>query len=378
MRVLANFPKTIVVDNSVADNPLAREIVSDFSGVEVLYVDRLDISGNFYSIAEGKRILHLTEYKGQFLKDCPGTAPPYLCCNYKILNQTTNCPLDCSYCILQGYLNNPLITICVNLDDLFGEVDEKLSKSPEKLFRIGTGELADSLAADPNFRVARRLIEFFRGRNNALLELKTKVANISGLLNQDHGGRIILSWSVNPDTLRLREEHKTAPVMERLKAAREASISGYKVGFHLDPVVIFNGCEEEYEQLIEMIFNYVEPDKIAWISMGSFRFPPELRDIIERRFPGSSIIYDEMVMGLDGKLRYIKPVRVEVYKRIYSKIREMDGDVFVYLCMESPDVWKKVMGWSPVSNDHLDYLFIDSLYRRFKGIVLARPMFFAF
>ncbi|MFH1213508.1 MAG: hypothetical protein V1681_05435, partial [Candidatus Neomarinimicrobiota bacterium] len=39
-----------------------------------------------------KRVLLLTHSKGQVVKDCPGTAVPYLCCRYQVINQTLNCP----------------------------------------------------------------------------------------------------------------------------------------------------------------------------------------------------------------------------------------------------------------------------------------------
>ena len=64
----------------------------------------------------GKEILHLIKYKGDFLKPCPGTKD-YICCGYQILNIGTNCPLDCSYCILQSYVNRPHLRVFVNLEE---------------------------------------------------------------------------------------------------------------------------------------------------------------------------------------------------------------------------------------------------------------------
>ena len=86
----------------------------------------------------GKQILQLVKFKGEFLKPCPGTRE-YICCGYKILNVGTNCPLDCSYCILQSYFNMPNLRVFVNLEEELGKVLNIIDSNPKKIFRVGTG-----------------------------------------------------------------------------------------------------------------------------------------------------------------------------------------------------------------------------------------------
>ena len=52
----------------------------------------------------------------------PGTRE-YQCCSYHVLNTGMNCPMDCVYCILQAYLNNPWISFYVNIEAMFAELD---------------------------------------------------------------------------------------------------------------------------------------------------------------------------------------------------------------------------------------------------------------
>ena len=87
----------------------------------------------------GKHNIFITPARGQHFKVCPGTSDPYICCNYWTLHQATNCPFDCTYCILQYYLNNPLLTIFSNLDDLLEMIRERISEEPKRFFRVGTG-----------------------------------------------------------------------------------------------------------------------------------------------------------------------------------------------------------------------------------------------
>ena len=82
--------------------------------------------------------------------------------------------MECTYCFLQSYLTFPFLVVYVNVEDLMRELTEAFSAEPDRLFRVGTGELADSLALDHLTGYGRLLVEYFAGQKNALLELKTK------------------------------------------------------------------------------------------------------------------------------------------------------------------------------------------------------------
>ena len=90
------------------------------------------------------------------------------------------------------------------------------------------------------------------------------------------------------------------------------------MAFHFDPLVLYENCEEEYRDTVKVLFDSVSAEQIAWISLGAFRFMPPLKSVIAQRFPDSKIIYGEFVPGLDGKMRYFKPLRISLYKKIES------------------------------------------------------------
>jgi spore photoproduct lyase len=96
---------------------------------------------------------------------------------------------------------------------------------------------------------------------------------------------------------------------------------------------------------------------------------------IEDNFPNSKLTSAEMTLGGDGKVRYVKPLRVDMFTHLYNAIRTYGGDdPFVYLCMERWDVWEKVLGYAPKSIGHLDYLITKSLFERFPGLVHVPPV----
>jgi spore photoproduct lyase len=106
---------------------------------------------------------------------------------------------------------------------------------------------------------------------------------------------------------------------------------------------------------------------VIWISLGGFRYPPQLKGIAEERFPTTKIFLGELFPGKDGKFRYFKEIRLEMYRKMVEWLREVDSNVFVYLCMESKEIWERVFGWAPSNSFHLNQLF----EKRLKGFVKA-------
>lgn len=137
----------------------------------------------------------------------------------------------------------------------------------------------------------RFLVEKFAAQDRAVLELKTKTVNIDTLSDLNHNRKTILSWSVNTPEM-IASQERVQPVLPHgLLAAAKAVSKGFRVAFHFDPIFLYPGCENAYENVIEAIFDHVRPKDVVWISIGTFRFMPHLKSIIEARFPESTIPY---------------------------------------------------------------------------------------
>ena len=291
-----------------------------------------------------KTILYFTSNKGACIRKCPGTSY-YTCCDYTILHCGTFCTMDCAYCILQAYFHPPVLQYFAGLDLMGAALDQVFSE--DRIYRIGTGEYTDSLIWEPISRMPGFLVEKFGQQDHAVLELKTKTVCIDSLLDLPHNRKTILSWSVNTPKVIASEERGTATLAARLKAAAKAVSKGFRVAFHFDPIILYPGCEEEYEKVVETIFNHVAPADVVWISIGTFRFMPHLKPIIEQRFPDSTIPYGEFITGLDNKMRYFKPVRIAIYQRLAKVFKQIAPGVTVYFCMEDEEVWQKTFGFFP-------------------------------
>ena len=364
----------LLIDKRVINHPTTETVRQNLTGVETHIIEIADIGTyeNEIKLHQGKRILFLTQNDGDAVKPCPATASPYLCCQYTVISQIHQCPFDCTYCILQNYLESGLMTVFVNLDDIFKQIDQHLLAQPHRFFRFGTGEFGDSLALESIIQTGPSIVDFFRRKSNCLIELKTKSIEIDHLLTLKPRNAV-LAWSVNPQSVIGQEELRAASLMDRLQAARKAMEAGYLLAFHFDPLIHFPGWEEAYHDVIESIFKVVDSKRVTWISIGSLRYPPNLKRIIQKRFPKSKIVYEEMISGNDGKMRYFRPIRLEMYQKIVDWIQTKDPELFVYFCMESPDIWEAVMGDAPESNADLDYWFARSLYQRFPELNSSLP-----
>jgi len=371
--ILQYHPERIIIDKPVLGESLTKQICERFPEVPTLVVDnyawhldetRTDPLQN--PLTQGKKTLHLKYFKGTSIKACPGFSNDLVCCNYFTLDLIENCPFECTYCILQAFLNKPVITVHANLEEMLEQVWQRTAEQPNTLFRIGTGEHSDSLALDHILGINAHVIRFFSKLPNALLELKTKSSHVDHLLKLPHGGKTVISWSVNPEAIVDQEEHKTARLDERLEAARKASDAGYKVSFHFDPMVNYPDWEKGYQELVEQILDILPSDRIAWISLGTLRYISSLKSIVDERFPKSRIFLGEFVPGEDGKMRYLKKIRQRLFRNVQQKVSQLAPEIPTYLCMENSSVWKKTMPLRPQNFVDVESHIADSLLQRFK------------
>ncbi|MCB9072369.1 MAG: hypothetical protein H6623_02015 [Bdellovibrionaceae bacterium] len=315
-----------------------------------------EFTGEEYT--RSKKLLFITKHPGTFFKRCPGAKKGLACCNYYVLNLGLQCDMDCSYCYLQSFINTPYTIVYSNLDEALNELQEMYDSAPNSPVRVGTGEVIDSLSLDPLSLYSRTLIEFFRGKPSWRLEFKTKSAYVEQFLDCSHDGNVIVSWSINPQHIVETEEHKTANLDERLRAARRALDKGFAIAFHIDPVIWHEEWQKNYSELIEKITTQFVPHEMPYISLGSLRFKSEQREMMRERFGMNSYVTRaEMFPGAAGKMRYDQTLREEMFAYIIGKFKEKSPQWKVFLCMETPETWINATGDLPMKKDDMRSLF---------------------
>ncbi len=341
----------LCIDEAVRDHPTVRTVQNQLPSVPATVIhDARQLhemaSAGRDPIAWGKRTLFLTQNRGPFVRKCPGTKS-YICCGYQILHIGAYCTMDCAYCILQAYFHPPILQYFVNQEALFKELDQLFACDKPPFKRIGTGEFTDSLIWEPWTGLSRELVPCFARQDRVVLELKTKTCAVKNLEGLTHNKKTLVAWSLNPPAVIRSEERGTTSVRARLRAAAQCEAWGYPLGFHFDPLILYEGWEKDYKKLVGQLFRTVSAKNVVWISLGAFRFMPSLKPIIQKRFPKSKIVYGEFIQGLDGKMRYFKPLRIELFRKMASWIKGAAPGVLTYLCMEDEDVWDRALGFVP-------------------------------
>lgn len=356
-------PQLLLVEAAVAETPLAQRLTRAFPAIRREVVDSVLAWKEPQAISPAKRILAVAEAKGEALKPFPKIKHAINLEDY-VFNPISNCHLECTYCILQSYLkNNPVLTVFANTEHFLHALG-KLDATSHRPIRIGTGELSDSLALDPLTGLGGEWVPFFAERANLYLELKTKSDCVEDLLGLEHRGRTVLSWSLAPEGVVKREELKCASLSERLGAAQRAQAAGYPVGLHLDPMICQPGWEQDYDALIEEMTRHLDPRRIAWVSIGSLRFDKALKDIATERFPQTAIFAEDFIQAPDGKFRYFKTLRREMYRRVWRRLGEWSEEFPRYLCMEPPWMWEEVRGEAAPAPEAIE----ASLLRRLEAL----------
>jgi spore photoproduct lyase len=300
--------------------------------------------------------LFITVPLGETVGHCPGSRG-HLCCNYLTVDLYLGCSLGCSYCIMKSYLNFEPITVYADTAPVIRKIREIAEKNPDRRVRVGSGETGDSLLLDPIFELSREIISGLADLKNVFFESKTKTASVDHLLDIPEKGNAVVAFSLNAEKIYREEEGCAATLEARIEAAHKAVGAGYLTAFHFDPVIRFDGWEEAYSATIELLKSFA-PEKVAWISLGTFRYPPALKDRMEDR----PYLYGEFLPSRDGKYRYLQKTRSAMYRSLREKIKAA-VDAPVYLCMESADMWRAVYGSTPMKiND------VRDIFRGSRGI----------
>ncbi|MBN2424469.1 MAG: hypothetical protein JXR46_02945 [Calditrichaceae bacterium] len=294
--------------------------------------------------------------------ECPVQSPKTVCCNLKTLDAVEGCIFGCSYCTIQTFYNEQ-IRVEANLEDKL----KKIILDPKKIYHIGTGQSSDSLAFGNRNGILDALCAFAASHSaNVLLEFKTKSDNVHYILENDIPKNVVCSWSLNPQIIIDYEEHFTASLDNRIKAARSVADKGVKVSFHFHPIIYYDTWYEDYTSIARRIMDEFDPREILFISFGSLTFiKPALQKIRQLGFP-TKIHQMEFVKDPHGKLTYPDDIKIRKFSAMYTTFQPWHDRVFFYLCMEKSSIWENSLGYVYPDNSLLEKALFDSAQKKIR------------
>jgi DNA repair photolyase len=265
------------------------------------------------------------------------------CPNYWHFSPYGFCPYGCRYCYLAGTPGvkfSPSVKIYVNLPQMLLEID-RIARRQLRPTAFYLGKLQDSLALDPLTAYSTVLVPFFAEHPWARLTLLTKSGHVDRLLDLEHRGHSILSWSVNPPEVSAMFEENVPSVDERLEAMRRVAERGYPVRAIMMPIIPIDGWAASYATFTKRLLEAVP---IQRLTLGGICIYRSARDLMERKIGMRNTISEHIdraspIAG-DGRARYSRDLRHEVYSLIIESARRLRRDLEIALCLEEQALWE--------------------------------------
>ncbi|MGD0518907.1 MAG: radical SAM protein [Thermoguttaceae bacterium] len=283
---------------------------------------------------QGKQTLVLGEHNSavRFSSEEGNTCP-----NYWHFSPYGFCPYGCHYCYLAGTPGvwfSPTVKIFLNLEEILAEVNRTANQlaMPTAFY---LGKLQDGLALEPLSGYARTMVPFFARHPHARMVILTKSADIDNLLDLDHAGRTILSWTVNAPEIVRDYERNSPDVMDRIEAMRRCAQIGYPVRAVVMPIIPIADWQEVYGRFMASLIASVP---LSRITLGSICSYPQAQRLMELKLGKKNVISSLLDRGPnkseDGRLRFSRSTRTEVYRRLIECIRREQSDLEIGLCLE--------------------------------------------
>lgn len=270
-----------------------------------------------------------------------------ICRNAYDLHSAWGCLHACDYCNIGEFLN-----ILLDLEEMVERLPAILDEHRWcQLWKYDNQ--TDTITFEPEYGASELMIGAFAERATAsgddqYLMLYTKSDNVEHLLDLDHRGRTIISWTISSETV-AREIEKNSPSTEaRIEASRRCQEAGYHVRARFSPIVPVKGWQEENARMLEQYLAGVRPDVITMDALGLLGydrlcgcFDIELLDPIY--VEACRELYAEGSPGIPywpaGKQMFPHDLRLGILRLFVDEIRRHDPEVPISFCDETPEMW---------------------------------------
>ncbi len=173
------------------------------------------------------------------------------------------------------------------------------------------------------------------------IRFTTKSAQLGTLLNHTGDNRMKVSMGFNTDYAHDNYEEGTSAIQERIDMIKMLQKKGgYKLGIRIEPIIFYNGYEQEYIQLVRKLASEIDFTSVESITIGALITAPVLNGLINRFFPDTDLTSHDLESTVDhpDKLRYPFNDRFDIYEKIISEFGKFT-EVPVKLGAENPEMW---------------------------------------
>jgi spore photoproduct lyase len=258
------------------------------------------------------------------------------CPNYWHFSLYGFCPYGCTYCYLAGTPGvkfSPSIKIFTNIEEVLNAID-KQARHIAKPTAFYHGKLQDGLALDPLSGYSKQLIPFFAEHPFARQVLLTKSADVANLLDLNHNGHTILSWTLQPPNISSQFEPNTPIIANRLRAMKQCAASGYPLRAVLMPIIPVENWIDLYAEFLLQLLTEIPIQRLTIGAICSYQAAHQL---MNRKLGSDNVIAQNMRQAKteDGRIRYSEELREKGYRHLIQTAKRIRPDLEIGLCLET-------------------------------------------
>ena len=330
----------LYVERAAEGRPATAHILSKLKPRETILID--DYQDYFsrrktaYLEKRNKRNVFIALKRGAMVK----AAPPAYGYGTRDLHyyyvHAYNCVYECEYCYLQGYFNSPDLVFFVNHDDALREMQQIADQNRDtRRVWFHAGEFSDSLALSHISGELPYYWKFFEQNPDTWLELRTKSVNLSVLRSLPPLRNAVVSFSLATEPQAAVYDRETPSVKQRLSAMRRLRDMGFRLGIHFDPIIYADNFSENMQLIAAQIRATVGYEAVAYVSVGAVRFAKDVYREARQNYPDSQIFARHFIQGADTKMRYIRPLRLQLIETAQAALKKHGcPEEKIYICME--------------------------------------------
>ncbi|AYE33694.1 spore photoproduct lyase [Clostridium septicum] len=236
----------------------------------------------------------------------------------------SGCMGMCEYCYLNTQLGKrPYIKVYVDIDEILNKAFKYAEERLPEVTVFEGSATSDPIPVEDYTHGLKKAIEAFGANENTRFRFVSKFKEVDEFLKLNHNGHTTIRFSINTNEIIRKYEHGTDSIDERIEAAKKIKKAGYKLGFIIAPVFMYDGWKEEYGELLEKIKNEFRGEKVEF-EVISHRFTERAKNNILSIYPNSTLPMDvndrKFKFGQFGYGKYVyKNEELQEMKEFFKK-----------------------------------------------------------
>lgn len=324
----------IYVEKEIVMHPATEQILSLFPSSRIIriddYRDVFNRSRQSHALQKQHQNLILARKKDGFLYHASPVCQSFDNRYFYYSTSMMNCIYDCEYCFLKGMYPSGNLVVFVNLEDFFSAVEEKLKRHPVYLC---VSYDTDMLALESIMHNGERWSQFALDHPDLSIEIRTKGTFSSSWKKIAVNDRVILAFTLSPESVSRKYEHGTPDLSARIAMIQGAMECGYPCRICFDPILVYPGWQRDYENMMDEVLTSLDLSKVKDFSIGSFRISKDYMSTMRRQYPDSAVLQYPYVCD-HGFYHLPVDLRQKAERLVYERLLEKVERERIYLWEE--------------------------------------------